>query len=116
VPWALWIVLVGAGGVGGWLTAVRTGHASGSGPVYTLATLGHPGLLMILAGACVVTLLILVPFTHGLTRAGWPELAAMTVAGAAGVVSLLGVVAVAVLTVVAAFLAVAALVAVVERT
>ena len=43
-----------------------------------------------------------------LTRAGWPELIAMTVAGVAGGVSLLGVVAVAVLVVTAAFLAVAA--------
>ncbi len=116
VPWALWIVLVGAGCVGGWLAAVRTGHASGGGAVYTLATLGHPGLLLILAGICVVTLLGLAPCTRGLTRAGWPELTAMTVAGAAGAISLLGVVAVAVLVVTAAFLAVAMLVAVVERT
>ena len=116
VTWALWVVLVGAGGIGGWLTAVRTGHAPGRGPVYALATLGHPGLLMICAGICVGTLLILVPFTYGLARAGWPELTAMTVAGVAGVVSVLGVVLVAVLVVVAAFLAVALLIAVVERT
>ena len=116
VAWALWIVLVGAGGVGGWLTAVWTGHAPGGGPVYALATLGHPGLLMVCAAICVGTLLILVPFTHGLTRAGWPELSVMTVAGVAGVVALTGVVLVAVLVVVAAFLAVAALIAVFERT
>jgi hypothetical protein len=115
VTGALWAVVAGAGAVGGWLAAVRAGAAPCSGTVCRIATLGHPGLLLVLAGGCVVVLLGLAPFTRGLTRAGSLELAAMTLAGVAGVMSALGVVAVAVLGLVAVFLAVAALVAVVER-
>lgn len=111
---ALWVVLGGAAGVGGWLVAVRTGHASGGGIAYRIATLGHPGLLLVLTGICVVTLLGLVPLTRGLTRAGGPELAAVTVAGLAGAAALLGVVALALLAALAAFLTVAVTVAVFE--
>jgi hypothetical protein len=112
---ALWIILGGVVGVGIWLIGVRAWDAPEGGIVFRIATLGHPGLLLVLAVICALTLLGLAPFTRGLTRAGGPELAAMTVAGTAGAVSLLGVVAVAVLTVAAVFLAVALFVAAVER-
>lgn len=115
VTCALWAVLVGAGAVGGWLVAVRAGAAPCSGPVCTLATLGHPALLLILAAVCVGTLLGLVPFTRGLTRAGGCEIAAMIVGATAGVVSLLGVVAIAVLTVAIAFVVVVGLLAAFEQ-
>ena len=122
VTCALWALLVGAGAVGGWLVAVRTGAAPCSGPVCSLATLGRPTLLLTLAAVCVGTLLVLVPFTRGLTKAGAPEIAAMVekehpqiAAVLAGIGSLLGVVAVAVLTVAIAFVGVAGLLAVVER-
>lgn len=112
---AFWTVLVGAAGVGGWLVAVRAGAAPCSGPACTVATLGRPGLLLVLAAVCVGTLLVLAPFTRGLTSAGGPELAAMTAAGLAGVGSLLGVVALAVLAALALFLTLALIVAVFER-
>jgi hypothetical protein len=111
---ALWIVLVGAGAVAGWLVAVRAGVATCSGRVCAIATLGHPDLLLVLAAICVVNLLTLAPFTRGLTRAGGPELVAMTAAGTAGVGSLLGLVALAALAVLAGFLTLAAVVAAFE--
>jgi hypothetical protein len=113
---ALWIILGGAVGVGVWLTVARAWDAPAGGIVFRIATLGHPGLLLILAIAGALTLLGLAPFTGGLTRAGGPELAAMTLAGAAGAASLLGVVAVALIAIAAVFLVVALFVAVVERT
>jgi hypothetical protein len=112
----LWIILVGTAAVAGWLVAVRAWYAPHSGLVYTVATLGHPRLVLILAVIATVVLLGLAPFTRGLTRAGSPELAVMIVAGVAGVVAVLGAVALAVLTVAVAFLAVAAIVAAVERS
>ncbi len=112
---ALWVILAGAVGIGSWLVAERVDGTRGSGIVYRVAVLGHPGLVLVLAGICAVILLGLAPFTRGLTRAGGPELAAMTLAGIAGAASLLGVVVVAALTVATAFLAVALFVAVVER-
>ena len=111
----LWAELVLSGAVGGWLVAVRAGAAPCRGPVCTLATLGRPTLLLTLAAVCVGSLLVLVPFTRGLTRAGGYEIAAMIAGGTAGIVSLLGVIALAVLTVAVAFVVVAGLLAVVER-
>lgn len=113
---ALWIIFGGAVGVGAWLTSMRAWDGPAGGIVFRIATLGHPGLLLILAIICALTLLGLAPFTGGLTRVGGPELAVMTLAGTAGAASLLGVVAVALLTIAAVFLIVALFVAVVERT
>jgi hypothetical protein len=115
VTCALWIELLGVGLFGGWLVAVRAG-ATGKGPVFGLLTLGHPGLLLVLSGVCVVVLAGLVPFTRGLTHAGGPQLGLVVVAGAAGAISLLGVVVVVVLTVAVTVVAVVAFVAAVERS
>ena len=112
---AMWVVLGGASGVGAWLVAVQTGHAPCSGIACRIATLGHPGLLLVLAGICVATLLGLAPFTRGLTSASGPEVAVMTLAGIAGVGSLLGVVALVGLAVLAGFLTLALIVAVFEN-
>jgi hypothetical protein len=112
---ALRTIQGGAAALAGYLVAVRVGAAPGSGLFYLIATLGHPGLLLILATVCVATLGGLAPFTRGLTRAGGPELAVMTAAGMAGVGALLGVAALALLTVLAGFLALAAIIAAFER-
>jgi hypothetical protein len=111
---ALWTVLLGASAVGIGLAAVRVGMVAGSGLPYRVATLGHPGLVLFLAAAGAGTLLVLAPFTGGLRRAGGPELAAICLAGAAGVVSLVGVVLLAALAVLVGFLFVTALLAVFE--
>ena len=111
---ALWIVLLGAAAVGGWLAAVRAGKAPGSGLLYAVATLGHPGLLLVLAAAGASALLLLVPFTGGLRRAGGPELATIYLAGAAGAASLAGVALLALLAVLVGSLLLMAVVAVVE--
>jgi hypothetical protein len=110
VTGALWTALVGAVAVGGWLVAV----APSTGLVYRIVTLGHPRLLLVLAAVCAATLLVLAPFTRGLTRAGGPELVVMVVGAIAGAGSLIGVVALALLTMMAAFLTVAAVVAIFE--
>ncbi|HEX8520383.1 MAG TPA: hypothetical protein VF667_12385 [Pseudonocardia sp.] len=111
---ALWTVLLGAAAVGGWLAAVRAGLAPGSGLLYGVATLGHPGLLLVLAAAGAGTLLVLVPFTGGLRRAGGPELAAICLAGAAGAASLAGVALLALLAALVGFLLFMAVAAVFE--
>lgn len=97
VTCALWVVLVATGALSAWLIAVLTGGASCSGLVCSVATLGNPGLLLVLSGSCATTLLVAATITRWLTRAGAPELAAVVVAAVAGTASLLGVVAVLVL-------------------
>jgi hypothetical protein len=115
VTCALWVIAAGSVGVGTWLAAVLTGHASCSSVVCMIATMNHPRLLMVLASFCVAALLGLAPFTGGLTRAGGLQLAVMTVAAVAGAGSLLGVAAVVVLTVTVALMAVVALVLLLDR-
>lgn len=106
VTCALWIVLVASGGVGGWLIAVLSGAAPCEGLFCTLATLGgHPGLLLALAGSCVVPLLGAATVTRGLTQANAPQLAVIAAAAVAGIVSLLGVAAILLLVTLAMALA-----------
>ena len=111
---ALWLDVGGAAALGGWLVAVHVG-AAGRGPVYELMTLWHPGLLLVLAGICVTTLLVTAPFTRGLTQVGGSQLGLVVAAAGAGFVALLGVLLVAVLAVALTFLAVVAFLAAVER-
>jgi hypothetical protein len=112
---ALWLVAAASGAVGGWATAVLTRRTS-CGVVCRFELLGgRPGLVVGLAGACVVVLLVLAAITRGLTRAGGPELALMIVAAGSGVVAVLGVVAVVGLTMLVALMGAVALVLVFER-
>jgi hypothetical protein len=111
VTGALWTILLGAAVLAGWLIAATPS----TGLFYRIATLGHPRLLLVLAVASAATLLLLAPFTHGLSRAGGPELGVMVVAGVAGSGALLGVVALGLLTALAAFLTLAAVIAVFEH-
>jgi hypothetical protein len=116
VTCALWLIAAVSGAVGGWATAVVTYRVSCSGVVCRVSLLGdRPRLVLVLAAACVVTLLVLAAITRGLTRAGGPELALMVVAAGAGAVSVLGVVAVVVLTVLVALLSAVALVLLLDR-
>lgn len=115
VTCALWIILVATGTLSAWLTAVLTGHAACSGPVCAIATLGNPRLVLILAGACVATLLVAATVTGCLTRAGAPELGAVIVAAIAGTISLLGIVAVLVLAAAAIAMALSVLVVIADR-
>jgi hypothetical protein len=116
VTCAFWLVAFLSGGVGAWLIAVLTDNAPCSGLVCTIATVGnHPRLLLVLSTFCVTTLLGLSMVTHGLTRAGGPELALMVVAAAAGAGSLLGVVAVVVLTLTVVLMGAVALVLLLDR-
>jgi hypothetical protein len=115
VTCALWIVLIASGALSAWLIAVLTGRAPCGGLVCSIATLGNPGLLLILAGSGAATLLGAATVTRGLTRAGAPELAAIVVAAIAGTVSLLGVVAVLVLTAMVIALAVSVLALIADR-
>jgi hypothetical protein len=115
VTCVLWVVLVATGALSAWLIAVLAGGAPCSGPVCSIATLGNPGLLLVLAGSCVTTLLGAATITRCLTRAGAPELAAIIVAAVAGSVSLLGVVAVLVLATGVIALAVSALALIADR-
>jgi hypothetical protein len=117
VTCALWIVLIASGGVGAWLIAVLSGAAPCGVFVCAVATLGgHPGLVLVLAGSCVVTLLGAAAVTSGLTRAGAPQLAMIAVAAVAGIVSLLGVAAVLLLVALAMALALSVLAHFVDRS
>lgn len=107
----LWVVVAGAGAVGGWLATAAPCH----GLVCTIASLGHPRVLLVLAGFCVATLLLVALPTRGLTRAGAAQLGSITVAAAAGIASLLGVMAVAVLALLGTVLVLAAFAFVVDR-
>jgi hypothetical protein len=115
VTCALWVVLVATGALSAWLIAVLAGSAPCGGLVCSIATLGNPGLLLVLAGSCVTTLLGAATVTRCLTRAGAPELAAVIVAAIAGTVSLLGVVAVLALAAAAIALAVSVLAVIADR-
>jgi hypothetical protein len=115
VTCALWVVLVATGALSGWLSTLLAGRAACQGLVCSIATLGNPGLLLVLAGSCAATLLATATVTRGLTRAGAPELAAIIVAAVAGIASLLGVVAVLALAAMALGLAVSVLVVVADR-
>jgi hypothetical protein len=115
VTCALWIILLATGALSAWLIAVLAGRAPCGGLVCSIATLGNPGLLLVLAGSCVTTLLGTAAVTRCLTRAGAPELAAVIVAAIAGTVSLLGVVAVLILTAMVIALAVSVLALIADR-
>jgi hypothetical protein len=115
VTCALWVILVATGALSAWLIAVLAGGAPCGGFVCSIATLGNPGVLLVLAGSCVTTLLGAATVTRCLTRAGAPELAAVIVAAIAGTASLLGVVAVLVLAVGTIALAVGVLALVADR-
>jgi hypothetical protein len=115
VTCALWVLLVTTGALSGWLIAVLAGGAACSGVVCSVATLGNPDLLLILAGSCATTLLGAAAVTSCLTRAGAPELAAIIVAAIAGTVSLLGIVAVLVITAAVIALAVCLLAHIADR-
>lgn len=90
----LWIVTAANVGFGAYLAAVQFGAAPCSGWPCSVATLGgHPGFLLVLAAACVTTLIIAAPFTRGLTRAAAVPLGAIILAGLCGTVVVAGAVA-----------------------
>jgi hypothetical protein len=115
VTCALWSILVANGALSASLIAVLAGRAPCSSLVCSIATLGNPGLLLVLAGSCVATLLGAATLMRGLTRAGALELAAVIVAAVAGIVALLGVVALLGLAAAAVALVVSVLAQLVDR-
>jgi hypothetical protein len=78
--------------VGAWLTAVRLQGPTCDGRLCSIATLGHPGLVLALAGTCAGGLVLLATLTRGLTRAGTAALVAMLLAALTGVVAVCGLV------------------------
>lgn len=109
----LWTMLLLNVGFGIWML-----NAPGpcAGIVCTTVTLGgHRSLVLVLGAICVSALVVVAPFTRGLSRASGPQLALLAVATPAGAVAISGAVVVAVVAVVAAVAALGLFVTFVDR-
>lgn len=92
VTTGLWMLFLLDLVFGAWLLAVRVGAASCSGPLCTVATLGdHPLLTLVLAEVCAAALVVSLPITKGLSRAGGPQLAVIALGALSGTAALAGV-------------------------
>ena len=90
---SLWCLVVGSLGVGVWLTAVVFFAAPCSGFTCTVATWGHPALLLALAAACVVAVCGVAAWSHGLTAVAPLPLGVAAVGAACGLLAVAGVAA-----------------------
>jgi hypothetical protein len=90
----LWILLGAVLVFGGWLLGVRADLVACGGPACAVATLGHSEvLLLVLAEFSAAALVVAMPMTHGLARAGAPQLAVIAVGALCGLVAMSGVLA-----------------------
>jgi hypothetical protein len=74
------------------LVTVVRGDVPCRGPICTIGTLNHHAAALLACGVfCVIGLVGLIPTTHGLSKGNGIEVSGLTLASAAGGVSLLGI-------------------------
>ena len=112
----VWVVALLNLAAGGWAVTVLVAGWSCSWFLCRLSTLGgRPSLQLALAGGCVLAVVVLAVATHGLTRAGGGQLAALTSTALVGVVAAAGAVLAFLLVAVAVAAVVVFLLNLIER-
>lgn len=89
---ALWVLLGAVLVFGAWLLGLRYDLVPCTGPACAVVTLGRSDLLLLaLTELSAAALVVAMPMTHGLARAGAPQLAVIVVGALCGLVAMAGV-------------------------